>query len=628
MKQLKLWQWLILGTPFFLIVGFILIAAGFAIAQWGINWIWAVFVVILVIWRWLLVKWTRVGVAELEAIVAQINADMTSGQIQSESLPSGEEKITQAQLVLKDVLQTAASDPPIWKDSAQFWQRCQELVVGIAKIYHPEVKYPLLNIYIPQGYGLIRGTIEDLDRLMDQLSPTLNQVTVGQAYQAYEVYQRFSPSASKLWQAWNWSQWLLNPTVAIAKQASKPYSNQANQELLVNLSQIFKQAALYNLCQKALLLYSGETLPENLPPPPEKTQSLKELIETVQPEAKIETQALSILLVGRTGSGKSSLINTIFRAELAQVDVLPSTVEINSYQWQTDAGESLTLWDSPGYEQVQGKAYTEEVLEYSRSADLILVVNPALDPALQMDVDFLQQVRKSSKVPTIMVMTQVDRLRPLREWDPPYDWQQGNRAKETAIREAIAYRRELLGDLVEQLLPVVNADATIPREGWGIEDLSLKIMGAVPPAKELRLVRFLRDRSARVNACAKVIDKYIFQMSSTQGLTALLKSPILTFITTISSGSPELGYLLAQQIPVEELPVVIGKLQLSYELYQLLKEPGGKELELLTLWPLLSDHSASPQKSAWALGRALIEYWSTDCSREDLKTKYQGYLTI
>ena len=60
----------------------------------------------------------------------------------------------------------------IWEDWATFWARCQELIVAIAKIYHPEVKYPLLNIYVTQAYGLIRGTTDDMD-LLTTWSPLL-----------------------------------------------------------------------------------------------------------------------------------------------------------------------------------------------------------------------------------------------------------------------------------------------------------------------------------------------------------------------------------------------------------------------------------------------------------------------
>jgi hypothetical protein len=98
-------------------------------------------------------------------------------------------------------LKTAQSDRPIWEDWQTFWQRCQDLVSAIAHVYNPEVKYPLLNIYVPQAFGLIRGTVDDLDRWIQQLSPALAQVTIGQAYEAYGVYRKLEPSARKLWQA-------------------------------------------------------------------------------------------------------------------------------------------------------------------------------------------------------------------------------------------------------------------------------------------------------------------------------------------------------------------------------------------------------------------------------------------
>ncbi|QIZ69460.1 GTPase family protein [Oxynema aestuarii] len=634
MVRLKGWQSLILAMPIAAIVIFLLVAAGWQIHEWRINWIWAIFTLIFVGWRWLLVRWTRSGVAQVEAAIAQVSQELESVTERAPQAMTDKEATQKVEAVLRESLQAAREDPPIWEDWQQFWQRAQDLVVAIANIYHPEVKYPLLNIYIPQAYGLIRGTVDDVDRWMQQLSPVLNQVTVGQAYQGYQMYQKLEPSARKLWQAWGWAQWILNPAAALARQASQKSSSRAERELVVNLSQMAREAALRNLARQAIALYGESTPPEleavSAPQklPEAKTQTLREILDRAEPATEIVEKPVNILLVGRTGAGKSSAINTLFDADLAEIDVLPSTDRIASYQWEAQTGERLSLWDTPGYEQVNRPELREMVLEYAKTADLLLLVTPALDPALQMDVDFLEEIR--SQVPdlrAIAIVTQVDRLRPMREWEPPYDWVFGDRQKEVAIREATQYRLEQFGDRCDRVLPLVSADPGSNRAAWNVEALSIELIEAIEPAKQDRLARFLRDRETRTAAAAKIIDRYTFQMTTTQGLAAFLKSPILQFLSTLSTGSPSLAYLLAEQIPVEQLPVVIGKLQMAYDLFNLLKEErGDRNFDLLALWPVLRDNSASPDRNAWAFGHAFVEYWMENLSSDALKARFKGYL--
>jgi uncharacterized protein len=676
--QLARWQWTVLVLPIVSIVGFVLVAAASQIHAWGLSWIWVVVGLMLLAWRWLLVQWTQPDWVRMQALMNEVSQELD--QIQPTA--NADVATRQAEAALQAILDASRSDPPIWEDWAQFWARCQELVEAIAGAYFPEQKRPLLNIYVPQAYGLLRGTVDDLDQWMQKLGPVLNQLSIGQAYQAYELYQKWEPSARKAWRVWSAARWLLNPVAAAATLATQKSRSEANQQLLGNLSQLLREAALQNLGYQAIALYGNRqnyrpssnlgVSPANLQQAPvegapsparlnvSQTQTLRDLLQQ-QPAETVQSKPVNILLAGRTGAGKSSLINTLFisQAELksdletnleispdsnpnenpnpnqptsltattrASVDVLPSTNQLTAYHWQSSQvpEHSLVLWDSPGYEQSEQPQLRQQVLAACAEADVLLLVTPALDPALQMDLDFLSQVKAQyPHLPVIGVVSQVDKLRPLREWQPPYDWQWGDRPKEVSMRDALTYRQNTLAQVCDRLLPLVNqrsssdivgtpAMGTPAVKAWGDGEVAQALVEAIAPAQKARLARFLRDLDSRTAAAADIIEQYTVKMASGKGFTALVKRPALTLLSHWLTGSATWGELMAAKLPAEQAPLVLGKLQMAYELWELLQpQPGplARERAIASLWPLLNDGRGTPEQNAWAFGQSLIQAW-------------------
>lgn len=628
------WQWIVLSLPIVSILGFLGVAAFSQIHDWGLNWVWAIIVLLLFFWRLLLLRWLQMPETQLGEVLLNGSSPKVNDAAPNAALDQ------RALEVVRQSLETARQDIVPWENWPLFWQRAQELVTAIAQVYYPDVKRPLLQIYVPQAYGLIRDSVDDVDRWMQTLSPLLGQVTVGQAVRAYELSQKLAPAARWGLIAWSWAQWITNPTVAATKTVTQESQNRANRELIANMGLLMREQILKALGLRAIALYGRKKKPPTLEeksPDAAVSQTLRQILEQARPLASLETKPVNLFIVGRTGAGKSSLINTLFQTPQAAVDVLPSTDVIQDYRWQSETGEDMILWDTPGYEQIQGPTLPEQMQGILPQCDVLLLVTPALDPALEPDLDVLARVQATAaNVPVVILVSQVDRLRPLREWSPPYDWERGEMPKERSIRDAIAYRQERFRAFNPIILPIVTADIQQNRTPWGELELIQTLFTTIDPAKQVRLGRCLRDREGRIAAAYRIIDRYSALMATGQGIADLVKGPLLQFLSTTLTGSPAAAWLLAEKLPLEQSPVVLCKMQMAYELFSLMGDRpalrdrlASPKLDLGRIWPLLLRCPPPLEQDAWAVGHTLVEYWSRDGNLSvggpDIDTRYDYY---
>ena len=185
---------------------------------------------------------------------------------------------------------------------------------------------------------------------------------------------------------------------------------------------------------------------------------------------------------GKTGVGKSSLCNALFGKDTAKVDDIhactrePQEIFIQ----MSEAGSGIKLIDLPGVgeSQIRDAEYSELYKQWIPKLDLIIWVIRADDRTFTVDEHFYETVIKKhieeSKTPFLVVINQVDKINPIREWDTVKNTPGlaqmkiiGERTQWAATKFGIpsshivsvsAFEKYNLGELVETIIDIVPND--------------------------------------------------------------------------------------------------------------------------------------------------------------------------
>ncbi len=174
-----------------------------------------------------------------------------------------------------------------------------------------------------------------------------------------------------------------------------------------------------------------------------------------------------VAVCGRTGAGKSSLINALAGSSILDVKDVESTTRCVEAVRITILGTEIGFADTPGYGEAHTAAdYNLRLVNWlSRRKQylrLILLVLKADEKGYAEDHKFLQAVVPLHVgVPLLIVLNQADKITPVRESFMSRTWYsetRKNNPKSQKLREKIALTKKQFEDFDCHIIPVQSKE--------------------------------------------------------------------------------------------------------------------------------------------------------------------------
>ncbi|HEB6950064.1 TPA: GTPase family protein [Salmonella enterica subsp. enterica serovar Hvittingfoss] len=234
-------------------------------------------------------------------------------------------------------------------------------------------------------------------------------------------------------------------------------------------------------------------------------------------------------IMGKSGVGKSSLCNELFRGEVSPVsDVNACTRDVLRFRLRSGR-HSLVIVDLPGVGEngQRDQEYRALYRHMLPELDLVLWVIKADDRALSVDEQFWHGVMRPFQQQVLFVLNQADKIEPCHEWDTangiPSPLQLENlKEKQVAIRAMFTSRHPVC---------VVSACS-----GWGMEEMVATMMRCLPDRAASPVATQLHGRLCTEPVRSQARDGFgeaVSRVFDTAESSSFLPAPLKTLIRTV-----------------------------------------------------------------------------------------------
>ncbi|HEV3345156.1 MAG TPA: GTPase domain-containing protein [Pirellulales bacterium] len=376
------------------------------------------------------------------------------------------------------------ADVPPLGDANVWLGLFQQVFETVAPHFHPQSKQPALEVPVVEAIQVAELVARDLRLYLEERIP--NRMTVRHLYQIVKWGPSVSRVAQRGWNLVRVGRLLWNPVGAIIAEAGGLAGGGLG-DLAADLPALAAGRFVRLTGRYAIDLYSGQL---DLSDPGHSTLTA--------------AKPLRIVVLGQAKAGKSSLINAIFGTVRAATDVLPCTDTITPYVLERDGLPRAMIYDTIGFGGAGDKLAQTKLNAELDECDLLIAVTSATTAAREVDRQLLDEARlrfenriRRAAPPIVVALSHIDAVRPIKEWNPPYDFASGESTKERNIRDAARAVGEDLQVPLSRVVPVCLKEDQVYHVNEGLLPLLVRMMPEAERAKLLRVLMQNRDAQQR-----------------------------------------------------------------------------------------------------------------------------------